>query len=428
MPGRPTAAALWSLAAHTDATGLLPGDLVFAGAGSGAPYHVGMYVGEGMVLSAPHAGARVGYAPLAGGGWDGFGRLLAADALAPAEGAAAAAARRHGVPAHVIESELRLGLATDPEPAARALAAALERTPSLEEALAEQLGDPSAAALVLRDGSGSALELTGSVRLVPDGHAVADERGAADALPAAPPALSPRPSPGPGGWSLTDHLGTALGAGEQAAEQLSERGRAMPLQAAAALVHGSRFALTGLGALLPDPDWRDAANLAGSGWDLVSASQALAESAGAGAPLTGFGLWAARFSLVGGLLSTGVFTAQALAARRTRDRVGYGLMAAGSAATTAGLLSAGGSMLALGAAGTVVPPVGLALIAVGAGLCLAGYLARHPEWCRAAVRLGGRALDLAWRVQTAPVRLAATAASAAADGARAVIDAIPTPW
>ena len=65
-------------------------------------------------------------------------------------------------------------------------------------------------------------------------------------------------------------------------------------------------------------------------------------------------------------------------------------MAAGSATATAGLATAGGSLVALGATTAVVPPVGLTLIAVGAGICVAGYLVRHPEWCRAALRVGSR--------------------------------------
>jgi hypothetical protein len=81
------------------------------------------------------------------------------------------------------------------------------------------------------------------------------------------------------------------------------------------------------------------------------------------------------------------------------------------------------------AAGAVaIPPVGLALIAAGATLCVAGYLARHPAWCRAALGVGGRVLDAAWRVETAPVRAAASVVSKAGDAARSVIDAIPTPW
>src|SRR5207244_4120 len=142
-----------------------------------------------------------------------------------------------------------------------------------------------------------------------------------------------------GGVSALDRVSTALQAGETVAEQLGERGRTMPLQAAAGIRNLSRFGLSGIGALLPDPDWRDAANLAGASWDAASAAGEWASVAGtAGIEISGFGLWAARFSLVGGALSTGLFAAQAYTARRTRDRVAYGLMAVGSAATTAGLL------------------------------------------------------------------------------------------
>jgi hypothetical protein len=226
-----------------------------------------------------------------------------------------------------------------------------------------------------------------------------------------------------------DRLGTALRAGEAVAAQLGERGRTMPLQAAAGIRNLSRFGLTGVGALLPDPDWRDGANLAGTAWDAAAGARELVAAVGTeGVEISGIGLWAARFSLVGGALSTGMFAVQAYSARRTRDRVGYGLMAAGSAATTVGLLTGGGSLLALGAATSVVPPVGLALIAAGATLCAVGYLVRHPEWCRAALSAGGRALDVAWRVQTAPIRVATSVASAASDGAKTVLDAIPTPW
>jgi hypothetical protein len=103
-------------------------------------------------------------------------------------------------------------------------------------------------------------------------------------------------------------------------------------------------------------------------------------------------------------------------------------MAVGSAATTAGLMTAGGSLMAMGATTSVVPPVGLTLIAVGAGICVTGYLVRHPEWCRGAVRVGAKALDVAWRVQTAPVRAAASVASGVADRARSLAGSIPTPW
>src|SRR3954452_24913289 len=204
---------------------------------------------------------------------------------------------------------------------------------------------------------------------------------------------------------------------------------AVPLQAAAALQHLSRFGLTALGGLLPDPDWRDAVNLAGSIWDTYSAVRDVTATAAAGGlELIGVGLWAARFSVLGGALSTGLFAAQAYSARRRRDRVGYGLMAVGSAATTVGLMTAGGSLLAIGATTSVVPPGGLTLIALGAGICVTGYLVRHPEWCRSAVRIGARGLELAWRAQTAPVRAIPSVASGAADRARSLAGSIPTPW
>ena len=159
LPGRPTAAALWSLAQPIAPVELEPGDLVFLGAPSGAPYHVGIYVGEGTVLSAPHTGARVGYSPLAAGGWDGFGRLLPPEPglrSDPVE----RAARTAGVPPHVIAAEIGLGLADDAESAARSLAVAMAAHPgSLAEAITAQVGDPSQAALILRWASGPALDM-----------------------------------------------------------------------------------------------------------------------------------------------------------------------------------------------------------------------------------------------------------------------------
>ena len=77
LPGRPTAATLWSMARPAPSGALAPGDLVFKGTGSGAPYHVGIYAGGGAVIVAPHSGARVRFEPLAAGGWDGFGSLAA---------------------------------------------------------------------------------------------------------------------------------------------------------------------------------------------------------------------------------------------------------------------------------------------------------------------------------------------------------------
>jgi cell wall-associated NlpC family hydrolase len=430
LPGRPTAADLWRMGRPVAAAALQPGDLVFVGTAGGAPHHVGIYVGDGTVLSAPHTGARVGYSPLAYAGWDGYASLLPT-APAPLDDPVAAAARRSGVPGHVLAAELRMGLAHDPDAAAAALARAQEAHPeSLQEALAAQLGSASAAALVMRDGGGAGVGLSGAVRLVPvpqDGALGGD--APLPVVPARGPGSRPAATPAPAGSSWSDDLGTALDAGGHTAEQLGERGRAVPLQAAAALQHLSRFGLTALGGLLPDPDWRDAVNLVGSVWDTYSAVRDLTDAAaGGGLELSGVGLWAARFSVLGGALSTGLFAAQAYSARRRRDRVGYGLMAAGSAAATAGLMTAGGSLMAMGATTSVVPPVGLTLIAVGAGVCVTGYLVRHPEWCRSAARIGATALDVAWRAQTAPVRAAASVASGMADRARSLAGSIPTPW
>ena len=123
LPGRPTAADLWRMGRPVPAAALQPGDLVFVGTAGGAPHHVGIYVGDGTVLSAPHTGARVGYSPLAYGGWDGYASLLPAGP-APVDDPVSAAARRRGVPGHVLAAELRMGLASDPDAAAAALARA----------------------------------------------------------------------------------------------------------------------------------------------------------------------------------------------------------------------------------------------------------------------------------------------------------------
>src|SRR4051794_4667640 len=75
LPGRPTAAVLWYLAKPIKRSHLHPGDLVFLGAPTGEPYHVGMFVGRGKVVVAPHRGALVQLVPLADTPWDGFGTL-----------------------------------------------------------------------------------------------------------------------------------------------------------------------------------------------------------------------------------------------------------------------------------------------------------------------------------------------------------------
>jgi hypothetical protein len=37
-------------------------------------------------------------------------------------------------------------------------------------------------------------------------------------------------------------------------------------------------------------------------------------------------------------------------------------------------------------------------------------------------------LDTAWRVQTAPVRVAASVGGSVVDGARSLVSSLPTPW
>ena len=75
LPGRPTAAVLWYLAKPIKRDQLRPGDLVFLGAPTGEPYHVGMFVGHDKVVVAPHRGALVELVPLSDTPWDGFGTL-----------------------------------------------------------------------------------------------------------------------------------------------------------------------------------------------------------------------------------------------------------------------------------------------------------------------------------------------------------------
>ena len=54
--------AQWALVQQIPLDQLQPGDLVFNwGSGAGAPDHVGLYVGDGMMIHAPSAGNRVRY-------------------------------------------------------------------------------------------------------------------------------------------------------------------------------------------------------------------------------------------------------------------------------------------------------------------------------------------------------------------------------
>ena len=76
LPGRPTAAVLWQMSAAVGPRHLKPGDLAFLYTRTRAPFHVALYVGDGLVVVAPHTGADVQIEPLSAVPWDGYGRLL----------------------------------------------------------------------------------------------------------------------------------------------------------------------------------------------------------------------------------------------------------------------------------------------------------------------------------------------------------------
>jgi hypothetical protein len=424
LPGRPTAAVLWSVSQHITASALLPADLVFMGSASGAPYHVGIYAGNGEVLVAPHTGAQVRWEPLAAGGWDGFGRLV--DGPVPAPTPVDLAAHAAGVPPYVVDAELRLGLASDPATAAAGLAAAARGHPGdLGAALAEQLGSTSAAALVLRLGSGPGLgSFQADVRLAPLPAAASETGGSAS--PPAPPVIVPRGTAADA--AAENALGTGLQAGEAAAARLAARSRGVPLQAFAAVRTLARLGVTFAGLVLPGA-WHAVAASGGSAWDALAAVRDLVEVAGTGGlVVSGMGVWALRLNLIGGLVSTVGFAAQALTARTRRDRIAYTGLAVGTGLSTAGVATAGTALIGLGGATVEVPPVGLVLIAIGSALCAGAYLYQNPQLCRRLVSAGGRALDLAWRVQTAPARVVVSAASDAAAKARSLVESLPTPW
>ena len=77
LPGRPTAAVLFSMSTAVARDRLQPGDLAFLYTRRRAPYHVALYAGDGLVVVAPQAGADVRVEPLGAVRWDGYGRLLA---------------------------------------------------------------------------------------------------------------------------------------------------------------------------------------------------------------------------------------------------------------------------------------------------------------------------------------------------------------
>lgn len=387
LPGRPTAADLWNDSRPVTADELLPGDLAFVGAGSGAPHHVGMYVGGGTVVVAPHTGADVRFERLAAGGWDGFGRLVAgAPSVEATDPAVEAAARAHQVPPHALAAELRLGLARDPEAAASTLAAAMHRHPGdLEAALGDALGDRSAAALVLRSASGIGLHgFSGVVRLLPLAAAAVRAVGATASAPAA----------ADDGRESTGLVETAEKALERGGEQGDHLGGRLSMQAAAGFRNLARFGLTAAATFLPDPHLRDLSTFAGATWDGVESGLAIARG---GVELAGPSLWATRLTTPLGLGFSALFAYQAWTARRREDRVWYGAEAASSALTSAGAMTAGLDLVTLGAGTAEVPPVGAALMLAGVTVLGAACVYRERHWLAAGARRAAGAVLAAGR-------------------------------
>jgi cell wall-associated NlpC family hydrolase len=401
LPGRPTAADLWHMARPEAAAELAPADLVFVGTSGGAPHHVGMYVGDGMVVVAPHTGASVRYEPLAAGGWDGFARMLDAQPGPPmADAAITAAARAHQVPADALAAELRLGLATDPDAAAMALGAAMRRHPGdLAAALADALHDPSAAALVLRSASGPALGdgFGAAVRLLPTPPS---PRRAADAARAHG-----------GGLSVAGVAQTVASGVERAGEQLDEGGKASA-QALAGIGNLLRFGLTGIAVFIPDPHLRDVAQFIGAVWGIVASLRS-------GFEVSGWAMWGTRLGALFGLFFGLRCLWDAYTAARRADRIWYALQGTGDILMSVGVATAGADLIGIGAASLEIPPVGIVLIVTG-GLLLAGACA-YREW--GWITGGGAVRELRTGVDWARTK-ATRAAGAVVDAGRSVVDAL----
>jgi len=372
------------------------------GAPSGAPHHVGMYVGDGMVVVAPHTGARVRFEPLAAGGWDGFARLMPAANVAPAaDPAVEAAARAHQVPPYALAAELQLGLATDPDAAAAALARALRRhRGNLAAALGEALGDPSAGAFVLRSASGSALPgFSAGVRLLP--------------LPADEPSPPAAPLP-PAGGSGVDVPGVAgtVGKGlERGAEQIDHIGAKLAVQAVAGFRNLLRFGLTGAAVFLPDPHLRNLATIAGAAWDGVESVIGIVRG---GVELHGYALWAGRVTVPLGLTFAGIYAWQAWTARRREDQIWLGAQAASGFLTSVGAMSAGTGLIMAGAGTAEVPPLGAFLMVLGVAVLAGGCIYHDRRWLGSQVRSGA-----GWVRKTA-----GRAAGAVLDAGRSVASAL----
>jgi cell wall-associated NlpC family hydrolase len=374
LPGRPTAADLWRLAAPEPPAALVAGDLVFAGAASGAPFHVGMYVGGGTVVVAPHTGAAVRYEPLAAGGWDGYGRLAGPPGRgAPPDPAVEWAARRHQVPAHVLAAELDLGLAGAAEPAAADLAAAQQRHPGdLQAALADALGDPSLAAAVLQRGSGPGLrDAGGAVRLLPLAEPPAP--GPASPMRVAPLVPPPGGDGGGPGW-IASRVAELVTGAQHVAGHLENTGGEVGFEGVAGLKTGLRAGLLVFASALPRQWERDLSAAAGSTWD---AAEATAGAIDGGIPLGAFGIWAARFTFAGSLIFAATSLLAAWRATRPEDRVFYVAQGVGYGLNAAGIATAGSGLVAAGAATAEIPPLGLALCAAGSAVLVTSYLYRY---------------------------------------------------
>jgi cell wall-associated NlpC family hydrolase len=121
LPGRPTAAVLWRMSTPVGRARLQPGDLAFLYSRHRAPYHVALYVGDGLVVVAPHTGADVTIEPLAAVAWDGYGRLLRGGRGDGLGLSVAEAARRFAHPGQGERRRLIAGLAADALAAQRVL-------------------------------------------------------------------------------------------------------------------------------------------------------------------------------------------------------------------------------------------------------------------------------------------------------------------
>jgi hypothetical protein len=118
LPGRPTAAVLWQMGMPIARDQLRPGDLAFLGAGTGAPYHVGLYAGHGIVVVASGRRQPIEAVPLDSVPWDGYARIWA-------NGSAPAAAEQPTTASHRDAPLAVSALRADATAAARVIQARL---------------------------------------------------------------------------------------------------------------------------------------------------------------------------------------------------------------------------------------------------------------------------------------------------------------